>query len=453
MKALALILIILFPPLLIAQNTRSNWTLRECIDHAVVNNIEIRTLEIGVEETRTELSTIRNSRLPTLSVGVSQNFNFGQASVRRYDAANNTWYDVYEDTQTASSSFSASSSMPVFAGGRINHQTKSRKLDLEAAFANLEKAKQNLELQVTSHYLDLLFKKELARTYFQQLELTRQQVERTRMLADMGSVPLSQYLDIRAQEANDQTNLVMAENQERQSRLNLAHLLNITDISTFDIIEPDLSAFISDNIILEDPEELYEVAVATKPHISEVMARLESGRYILKAARAERLPTLSLGLGYGNYYYYNFGSAANENFRNQWRTQGSESVGLSLSIPIFNGFSVRNRIRLAGYAVSRIELELENTKLQIQKEINQAYESATAARSKYLSSSRALEASQQAYDYAAQRYQVGHSTVFELNEAQTRLLVSRSEQLQAKYDFIFRSKILDFYKGNPIALD
>lgn len=143
-------------------------------------------------------------------------------------------------------------------------------------------------------------------------------------------------------------------------------------------------------------------------------------------------------------------NADNRSFRDQIRKQGQESIGLSLSIPIFNRFAYRNRIRMANHSVSR--MELESAKLNIQKEINQAYQSAVSARAKYVSSTKALAAAQEAYDYAVERYEVGRSTVYELSEAQTKLLISRSEQLQAKYDYIFQSKILNFYKGEPIIL-
>jgi outer membrane protein len=311
--------------------------------------------------------------------------------------------------------------------------------------AGLTRAQEDLSLQITSYYLTLLFQKEIVRTYQNQLDLTRKQVERTTVLVDTGSVPRSQLLDIEAQAASDETNLVTAQNDMNQAKLNLAHVLGITDIRTFDIEEPDTDKYNIDNESL-NADYLYDMDIEQRPRIVEAGLRLESSRYAFKSARANRYPTLSLGVGYSSYYYYNFSAAFdNRSFSRQLRTQGNQSIGLNLSVPIFNGFGIRNGIRAARNNIMRAELALESARLAERKEINQAAESASAALAKYRSSAKALTAASEAYDYATERYSVGRATVFELSEAQTKLTSAQSSLLQAKYEYIFRKQVLERY--------
>ncbi len=165
------------------------------------------------------------------------------------------------------------------------------------------------------------------------------------------------------------------------------------------------------------------------------------------------MPTLGLGLGYSNGYYYNYSNKGyNAPFSDQIKNNGGQYISLNLNIPIFNRFATRNQVRSAKLNIENQQLILENVKKDLFKEIQTAYLNATAAQEKYLSSQKSVEASQESFRYAEERYQVGKSSVFEFNEARTRLFQSQSEQIQAKYEFIFRSKILDFYNGLPIRL-
>lgn len=436
-----------------AASAQKKWTLRECIDHAIANNVEIKQIELAVEGSELDLNTSRNSRLPDLDVSVGQNFNFGQSPVRTFDQTTNTWTDVYQDTQTSTTNFSVTSSVPIFAGMRITNQIKSDEFSLKAATENLKKARENLEIQVTSLYLESLFKKEIAHTYVQQAELTRQEVVRTEALVESGKAPRSQYYDIKAQLADDETNVVTSENDFRLALLNLAQALNIIDPDGFDIVEPNPDrAQVDDGSLDMAPEDIYQIAVENKPHVAEALYKLESSRMDEKVVRAAMWPTLNLGMGYSNNYYHVFSSSSNLGFGSQVRKQGNESIGLSLNIPIFNRMATRNKVRAARLAITDRELELASVKLEISKQVRQAHQSAIAAQAKLVSSTHALEAAREAYSYAQERYGVGKLTVFELNDAQTKLLKSRSAQLQAKYDFLFRTKILDFYRGVHIDI-
>lgn len=425
---------------------QTKWTLRQCIDYAVENNIDLRQQALNVRNAEINVSTSKNSRLPDLNASVGQNFNFGRSP--------NMATGVYEANKASSTSFSASTSMPLFTGFRITNQIKSDELNLLAATEGLKKAQENLELQVVSLFLDVLFQKEILKVYVDQANLSSQQVDRTQSLVDAGKVPMSQLYDIKAQLARDELNVTTANNNLELSLLNLSQALNLQSYDNFDIETPDLeSAMDNSSANLLPPDQVYQMAMGIKPHIKEAEYKLEGSRKDLKVAQAAYWPTLNLGLSYNNGFNHSYKKGYdNPTISKQLSNNGREVIGLSLSIPIFNRFQTRNRVRSAQLNIENMELSLDNVKLALYKEIQQAYQSAISAEAKYSSTEKSLEAASESFTYAKERYEVGKSTVFEYNEAQTKLLSSMSDQIQAKYDFIFRSKILDFYQGKEIDI-
>ncbi len=425
---------------------QNKWTLRECIDYAIENNIEIKQQYLSVKNSEVDLSTSKNSRLPDLSGSAGQNFNFGRTA----SAATG----VYEANSASTTNFGLSSSTPIFTGFRIPNEIKMYELNLLAATEGLKKAKENLELQVTSLFLDVLFKKEILKVYQEQIKLSKVQVERTQALVDAGKVPASQLYDIKAQLAKDELNATVAENDLDLSSLNLAQALNLLDAKDFDVAEPILGDVIGDNISSILPaDQIYQVAVVSRPHVKEAEYKVESSKRNLKVAQSGYWPTIDLGLSYNNGFDHIYKSEYdNKSISEQLKNNSREVIGLTLRVPLFNRFQTRNQVRGARINIENRELELDNVKLALFKEIQQAYQSAVAAQSKFSSTEIALEASQESFNYAQERYDIGKSTVFEFADAQTKLLTSRSEQIQAKYDFLFRAKILDFYRGTKIDI-
>ncbi len=431
----------------LCMQAQGKWTLRQCVDYAVQNNISLKQKELEVKNAEINVSTSKNSRLPDLSGSASQNFNFGRSPSMATG--------VYEDNKASSTSFGLSVGMPLFTGFRIPNQIKVDELNLKASVEGLKKAKENLELQVVSLYLDVLFNKEILKAYKEQRELSEQQVEKTQMLVDAGKVPMSQLYDIKAQLAKDELNVTMAQNKEDLSLLDLSQALNITSSDKFDIEEPNVDRLLNASISsVIPPDQVYQMALGIKPHVKEAELNLESSKKNLKVAQSGYWPTLSLGLSYSNGFNHVYNSGYdNIAISKQLKNNQRQAIGFSLSIPIFDRFSTRNKIRAARLNIENQNLALDNVKLALYKEIQQAFQSATAAQSKFTSTEKALDAATESFKYAQERYNIGKSTVFELNEAQIKLLTSKSEQIQAKYDFIFRSKILDFYQGKEINID
>lgn len=425
---------------------QGKWTLRQCVEYAIENNVDLRIEALNVKSSEIDLSTSKNSRLPDLNANVGQNFNFGRSTLTN---------NVTESVNSSNTTFGVSTSLPVFTGFKIPNQIKMDELNLKAATEGLKKAKENLELQVVSLYLDILFKKEILRVHKDQVELSRQQVERTQTLVDAGKVPLSQVYDIKAQLAKDELNVTMAENDLELSLLNLSQALNLQSYENFDIQEPDFDNMVLDNLSsVIPPDRVYQLALEVKPHVKEAEYKLESSKKGLKVAQSAYWPTLNFGAGYStNYQHISTLKDENRSFGTQFKDNGSEYISFSLKIPIFNRFQTRNQVRSARLNIENQAFLLDNVKLALYKEIQQAYQSAIAAQAKHSSTEKAYAAAEESFKYAQERYQIGKSTVFEFNEVKTKLLSSQSEQIQAKYDFIFKTKILDFYQGKPIDIE
>jgi outer membrane protein len=435
-KITALLISMLWVSVSVAQ---TEWTLQQCLNYAIEHNIELKQQNLDVQNAEIEYNTAKNSWLPDLNVSAGQNFSFGRATLGD---------NISQPVNAAQTSISISTSMPLFTGFRITNQIKSSKFNLKAALEGLNRVKDNLQIQVVSLFLETLFKKEILKVYEEQIILTNKQVTKTDILVSSGKVPQSQLFEIKSQQARDELNVVVAKNDLSFSLLTLSQTLNL-QINNFDIVEPYETEFVPEVTLLPIPDAIFRTAVQTKSTIKEHKYRLESAEKQLKAAQAGYYPTLSLGAGYGTSYQ-NIFRQENAAFTNQIRDYGSEYVGLSLNIPIFNRLQTRNQVRTAKLNIQNQSLVLDNVKLTFYKEIQQAYQSAVAAQQKFLSTQKATTAAEESFKYMQERYEIGKATVLELNEAKTKLLYSRSEQIQAKYDYIFRTKILDFYQGKNL---
>lgn len=429
-----------------AQEEVKKWTLEECINYAISHNIDLKQQEQQRSLSEVDLNTSKNSWLPDLNASVGQNFDFGRSPSKD---------GVIVDRNSSNSSAQLYLSMPLFDGFKIINDIAAKKLDLKAATETLNKAKEDLAINVASYFLQVLYTKELFNIATLQFSLTDQQTARTRDLVDAGRVPEANLFDIKAQLAKDEASLVEARNNMNLALLDLAQALELERQSAgFDIEVPVIDDAVDKYISsIVPPTNVYDNAVAVKPQIKAQEYQLESSRKALRIAQSGYMPKLNLNASYSNgYYHYSGNDVVNVGFSDQLKQNERKTIGFSLSIPIFNRFQVRNSVRSARINILNRELALENSKKVLYKEIQQAYHNATASQIKYIASTEAVNAGKEAFGYAEERYKTGKSSVYEFNEAKTKYAQSLAEQAQAKYNFIFRAKILDFYNGIPITL-
>ena len=432
------------------------FTLEECIQYAIDHNIDIKRLKLERENADVQLNTSQMSRLPDLNGKVGQTWGFGRTQ---------TSSGLYENNSQSNTSFSLGTSVPIFTGFRIPNEIARDKLELSAATEGLEKAKEDLSLSITSLFLQVLFNQELLKINEEQLALTQIQVERTSILVDAGKVPPSQLYDIEAQVAKDEVSVIEAKNAFDLAILDLKQSLELEQSVNFDISAPEFGNVINQfSRSIQPPGIIYNNAVNVKPVIKQQEYKVESSKKSLKIAQSGYMPTLDLSLGISTNYFYLYKDEvedpktgimipySNTSFSEQFKNNRGEAISLNLAIPIFNRFQVRNSVRSARLNISNQQLILENTKKTLYKEIQTAYTNAAASQEKYTASVRAVKATSESFRYAQERYEIGKSAVFEFNEAKTKLVQSQSEEVQAKYDYILRAKILDFYNGIPITL-
>lgn len=429
-----------------AQETAKQWSLEECIRYAIENNIDLKQRELEQQSREVDLHTSKYSWLPSLNASVGENFGFGRSESKD---------GLIVDRNSANTTAGIQLSMPLL-DLKIPSDIAARKLDLKASFETLNKAKEDLSINVASYFLQALYNKEMLKIAELQVALSSEQVTKTEALYNAGKVPVSQLYDMKAQLAKDEVTLTESRNNVKLALLDLAQSLELErDGENFDILEPETGDAVEQYMSsIIPPDQVYDHAVGFKPQIKEQEYLLESQKKMLKVAQAGYYPKLNFSAGYSNGYYHNFGDGDynNASFSDQLKNNGQKSVGFSLSIPIFNRFQVRNSVRSARINIHNRELMMENSKKTLYKEIQQAYYNATAAQEKYVSSDKSVDASKIAFSYAEERYGAGKSTVFEYSEAKTKYAQSLAEQTQSKYNFIFRAKILDFYNGTPITL-
>ena len=414
------------------QAQQKRWTLSECIDYAVVHNIEVKQSRNQVLSLKVQKNSLQNSFLPDLNAGASQNFTYGRSLNQ-----NNT----YENSNIKNSSFSVSTELPIFAGFKRTVSLSQNKFDLLTAEANRELIENNLSLNVTSAYFQILLNKEIYRIALEQIQLTKEQEARTLLLIENGKAPESELYDVRAQLADDELTATEAKNSLRLAFLDLAQLMELKGYENFEIDSLGGNVIVSDTL---SPLHIYQNALTCMPQIHQAFYSLQSKAKEVKIAKAGYYPTISFAAGINTGYYDNE-SRLSETFRRQFSNNMQKSLCFTISIPLFDRFSTRNQIRAARIEEDNARLALENEKKQLYKDIEQAYTDAVSAFEKYESTTKAVMANQEAHRYALEKYAAGKSTVFEYNEIKMKLADALSKQSQAKYTYLLKERVLAFY--------
>ena len=416
------------------------WTLRECCDYAVSHNISIKQQENQCRLQEIQLSNARNQRLPDLSGSVSQNFSFGRGLT-----ADNT----YSNTNTSSTSFSLGTSIPLFTGFQIPNQIKMNQLNLEAATADLEKAKNDIQMQVAQAYVQILYNMEIADVARRQVAIDSMQVVRLQAMVDNGKASGAQLSQQQATLANSRLTATQADNTKRLAILSLTQLLELPSPDGFAILPPEISA-ISGTGQVPSPDVIYADALGLKPEIAAQQLRLKATDHNIKIARAGYMPTLSLSGGMGSNYYTT-SKFSSDPFSTQLKNNFSQYIGLNLSVPIFNRFQTRNSIRHAKIEQLNQQLTFDNTKKTLYKEIQQVYYNTLNAQQKEQSSAEAVRSSQDAFTLMQAKYENGKATITEFNEAKNTYLRAESDYVQARYELLYQRALIQFYRGRDLT--
>ena len=421
-----------------ARAQESPWSLADCIRHALDHNLTVQQSALSVEQREVELNSAQARRLPSLSASASENLSFGRGLT-----ADNT----YSNSNTTSTSFSLGGEIPVFQGFDITNGIKLSRLNLAAATADLEKARDDIRVAVAQAYVQILYNQELLRVAQEQAAHDAELLEQIRERLSAGKVSAAEVSAQQATLAQSRQSEIQAEGNLRISVLELTQLLELPSPEGFSIVTPETGD--PSRTLLMRPEAIYEEAVAVKPAVEAARLNVDYAELNIARAKGARLPSLSLNGGLGTNYYTNskFASAP---FGEQMKNNFSQYLGLSMSIPIFQRFSIRNNIRTAQLQHRGQQIQLESVKKALYKEIQQAYYNAVTAQARLAGSRESAASAKQHYELTEEKYKVGKAGVADYNDARNSWLRAESEHIQARFQCLYQTKLLDFYRGKPL---
>ena len=424
------------------------WSLRHCIDHALEHSISVKQQAVTVQKQEVQLSTARNSRLPNLEASISENMSFGRGKDEM---------GTYINRNTTATDFSLSTSVPLLTGFQIPNTIKMRRLNLEAATHDLEKARNDVSVQVAQDYVQVLYNMELLSVARRQTAIDSMQVARLQALLDNGRASRAELAQQEATLAQSRLTAIQAEGNLRLALLTLSQLLELPSPEGFSIAPIDTLTTVAAEGVMERqtplpaPDLIFAEALGLRPEIQAEQLRLEATGRSIAIARSGLYPQLSFSAGLGSNYY-NTSRGQMDGFAKQMKNNFSQNLGFSLSIPIFNRFQTRNSIRSAKIDRINQQLALDNVKKQLYKEIQTAYYNTVTAQQKLQSSRQARESSDMAFRLTLAKYEQGKATITEFNEARNNLLRAESDLVQARYEHLYQTALIQFYRGQPLQL-
>lgn len=427
----------------VSVQAQERWSLRQCIDYAIEHNIDILKKANVSEQSAVEVNTAKWARLPNLSASAGQSWNWGRTQTAIKNENTGDYSTVYVNASSHGTNMNVSTNVPLFTGFEIPNQYALKKLNLQAAIADLDKAKEDISINIASAYLKVLFNEELHQVALGQVALSKEQYARISRLAELGKASPAEVAEAKSRVAQDEMRVVQTSNDYNLTLLDLSQLLELATPEGFALETPDANLELA---ALTPPDEVFQTAMMSKPAIQAAQFRLEGSKRSIRIAQSNYYPQLSLNGSLGTNYY----STIDRTFSQQMNDNFSKYVGFNLSVPIFNRLATRNQVRTARLQYENNALTLDNTKKALYKEIQQSWYSATASEAKYTSSHTATLASEESFRLMNEKYNNGKANAVEYNESKQNLMKAQSDELQAKYEYLFNTKILDFYKGIPI---
>lgn len=451
------------------------WTIEECVEYAMENNIQIQQASLQVDINKNNIQTAWWDYAPNLNFNSNYGWNFGL----NIDPVTNQ----ISQSQRQTATLGLSSNLVLFNGGRKYKNITRSNLEYLAAMYDLESMKNDISLNVAGFYLQILLNKEILAVAREQERITDLQLQRMTKLVDAGARPQGDKLQLEAQLARDQQNVIASENALNISKLQLANVLQLESPDEFTIAEPEME--IPEAVLVaRDPEGIYLSALETQPAVKSAEVRLESSEKAIEITRGAALPTLSVNGQIGTSYSDQIQEAGGsttvnvpmatydqngdviflpsqqtipQDFQdkpvgNQLEDNLNEYIGVSLSVPIFNRFTVKNNVQNSRINREISQLNLDQEKNALKQTIYQAHADAKASYNSYLAAEKAVESSQESFNYSNQRFEVGALNQFDFENAKNSLAVAQSEMIRAKYDYIFKIKVLEFYLTNQVNL-
>lgn len=430
--------------------SQKQWTLKECVDHALEKNITIEQNKLSLELAKEEVEVAKGNFLPSLGGNLGNSMNFGLTV-----GADNT----RSTAERYVLSLGLSGNGTIFNGFRNTNIYKRAKLGVETSVLDLKVIENNVSLQVVNGYLNVLFAKENLAAAKVQYEISRKQIEAAQKSFDAGTIPKGDLLNAQSTAATDAQNVVAQENALDLALLSLAQLIQVPsddfDIASIDVGTPSSALFYNNSDIV------YQKSLVTQPQISRAALAIEDADYNIEITKGAFLPSLTYNLGASTFYNTIIGQPDyfsgtvngmpfeidNRFSRQLFKNNLNYQIGMSLNIPVFNRFQTRNRVDQAVINKKLSETRLENEKLNLEQTIEQAFLDVKTALKAYEAAKISLDAQEEAFKNAQERFNFGALSLFDFELVRTRLVNAQATMIRSKYDYVFKTKVLQFYAG------
>jgi len=427
----------------IATYSQKQWTLKECVDEALKKNITIQQNKLSLELAKKNVAITKGNFLPNLNGNTGGNFNFG------------TGFDPVSQDRVNTSFFGGSmnlsSGITLFNGFRNTNTYKQAQLGVETSLYDLKQIENDISLRVLNTYLNVLFAKENLEVAKIQAEISKKQIEAADARFKAGAIAKGDLLNFQSTAANDLQNVVAQENALELALLNLAQLLQEPaenfDVAPIEVAKP------SANLLYTNSSVVYQKSLTSMPQIARAKLDIENADFNIEIAKSSFYPTLTASAGLSTNYGFNLNlpnGASNPDFGSQLEDNFGYGFGFNLSIPIFNRFQTKNRVAQSYINKEISETRLENQKLQLKQTIEQAFLDVKTALKTYEAAKISLEAQNEAFKNAQERYNYGAMTLFDFDLVRTRLVNAEAAMIRSKYDYVFKTKVLQFYSGELV---
>ena len=439
---------------------QKKWTLKECVDHALKHNISVKQSMLDVDLAEQDVINARGNFMPSLSASASQNFNFG--SFIGQDGSR-----IKSDSR--GNNFNLNTGLTIFNGFRNLNTYKQAKLGVKSSHLQLSLLQDNVSMTLVNSFLNILFNKENLKIAKEQLMISQNQLDQIRSQVEAGIKPQSDLFDAEATIASNREQIINAENSLELSLLSLSQSLQVSP-KDFDIEEVQIN-LTSASMAYNSTGEILSYALSNRTEIKTAELTIENANFGVKLAQSAYAPSLSLGAGLGTSYQHKQGepdvrsefvpdpsspgaiieTIVPYGFNTQIENNLGYNLGLNLSIPIFNGFKTKANVSKAKINREKSILNLEQAKQDLTTTITQAYADAKASLKQYQASMRSVASLEESFKNIQNKFNFGAATSFEVEQIRGRLVNAKSNLINSKYNFVFRSKILDFYMGKPLT--
>lgn len=407
------------------------WSLDSCISYALSHNINVRQQALRIREGELAIREAQDRYLPSLDASASESLSFGRGLT-----AENT----YANRNTTSTSWSVGMNLPLFQGTAAYRRVKIAEMSLQQYVLENESTKDNVALNIMSQYLQVLYCKEVAKSARSQAELSAFEVERQKALIKAGKVAEATLYDLEAVASQDQLQIVTSDNEIQTALVNLANMLQLPTVEGFDVLPLN-----EHDPLIPGPDEVYASAMGINNNLLGARQAVKVADENISLAKTGYIPTLSFNAGLGSSFYTVSGMPR-ESFGSQMKHNFSTYLGFSLRIPIFDAFNTRNSIRRAKLQKLNAELSLEQRETDLYREIQLAYYQAKGARERYLTSEETLQKTNLSFESTRERFNLGRATQADYEQAKNNLYKTEISRIQAHYEYLLRSRILEFYK-------